>query len=87
MGVIWVAVVAVWAVVFGLVVWAVCRLFPAQRNRDPRTVLEVRLDSSDIGLDTPGSAGHEHTPSADAQHNGRSDGGRARARESHEHIG
>lgn len=56
MGGIWVAVVAGWAVVFGLVVWAVCRLFPAQCSRD-------------------------------AQHNGRSHGGRARALESHEHIG
>lgn len=47
----WVATVAVWAVVVGTAVWAVCRLFPAQRSPDPRALLDARLASGDIDPD------------------------------------
>lgn len=48
----WVAMIAAWALVVGLAVWAVCRLFPAQRSPDPRAVLDTRLASGDIDPDT-----------------------------------
>ena len=48
----WVAMFALWALVLGLAVWAVCRLFPAQRTPDPRAVLDARLAAGDLDLDT-----------------------------------
>jgi len=48
----WVAMVAAWVVVVGVAVWAVCRLFPAQRSPDPRAVLDARLASGEIDVGT-----------------------------------
>lgn len=48
----WAGMVAVWAAVVALAVWAVCRLFPTQRASDARTVLDARLASGQIDLDT-----------------------------------
>ena len=48
----WTVMVAAWAAVLGLAVWAVCRLFPVQRPPDPRTALNARLATGDIDLDT-----------------------------------
>ena len=48
----WVLMAALWAAVLGLVVWAVCRLFPAQRTPDPRASLDARLAAGDLDLDT-----------------------------------
>ncbi|HEY3549025.1 MAG TPA: hypothetical protein VGK17_23375 [Propionicimonas sp.] len=48
----WVLMVLIWAAVLGLAIWAVCRLFPAQRTPDPRATLDARLAAGDIDLDT-----------------------------------
>lgn len=48
----WVLTVAIWAAVLALAVWAVCRLFPAQRTPDPRAALDARLAAGDIDLAT-----------------------------------
>jgi putative membrane protein len=48
----WVVLVVAWAVVLGVAVWAVCRLVPAQRSPDPRAVLDARLASGEIDVDT-----------------------------------
>lgn len=47
----WVVMVAVWAAVVALAVWAVCRLFPTQRTSTARTVLGARLASGQIDLE------------------------------------
>ncbi len=52
----WVLTVLIWAAVLGLAIWAVCRLFPAQRTPDPRATLDARLAAGDIDLDTYRSA-------------------------------
>lgn len=44
----WVAMIVVWAIVLGLAVWAVCRLFPAHQGTDPHATLDARLASGDI---------------------------------------
>ncbi len=48
----WVLTAVAWAVVVGLVVWAVCRLFPQRRDPDARATLDARLASGDLDLDT-----------------------------------
>ncbi len=48
----WAVMVAVWATVIGLAVWAVCRLFPTQRVPDARAILDARLASGDVDADT-----------------------------------
>ncbi len=48
----WVLMAAIWAAVLGLAVWAVCRLFPAQRTPDPRVTLDARLAAGDLDPDT-----------------------------------
>ncbi|MCG2800162.1 MAG: hypothetical protein L6367_16710 [Cellulomonas sp.] len=48
----WVGMIVVWAVVLGLAVWAVCRLFPANRGPDPHATLDARLASGDIDPST-----------------------------------
>lgn len=55
----WFAMVAVWAVVLGLVVWAVCRLFPARRSPDLQAVLDARLASGDIDPETYQQVRHQ----------------------------
>lgn len=47
----WVVMIGAWALVIGLAVWAVCRLFPAQRA-DARAILDARLASGQIDQDT-----------------------------------
>ena len=45
----WALMAAVWAVVIGLAVWAVCRLFPAQRSgRDGEEAAAVHGGSSPV---------------------------------------
>lgn len=44
----WAAMVGGWALVVGLAVWAVCRLFPGQVRPDARTVLEERLAAGEL---------------------------------------
>lgn len=50
----WVFMVVVLALVIGLAVWAVCRLFPtpAQRIPDPRAALDARLAAGEVDLIT-----------------------------------
>lgn len=48
----WVTMVALWLAVVALVVWAVCRLFPARRGPDPQTILDERLATGEIDADT-----------------------------------
>lgn len=48
----WVLMLALWGLVLALVVWAVCRLFPTQRTANPRAVLDARLASGQIDLET-----------------------------------
>lgn len=50
----WVFMVVVLALVIGLAVWAVCRLFPtpAQRIPDPRAALDARLAVGEVDLTT-----------------------------------
>ncbi|WP_246123258.1 hypothetical protein [Cellulomonas terrae] len=48
----WVTMVAFWAVVVGLAVWAVSRMFPTQGAGDARTTLDGRLASGEIGPET-----------------------------------
>ena len=48
----WLGMVVVWAVVIGLVVWAVTRLFPNGRAAvDARAVLDERLARGEIDAD------------------------------------
>ena len=47
----WIAMIALWILVVGLVVWGVARLFPA-RPDDPLTVLDARLAAGAIDLQT-----------------------------------
>ena len=48
----WLGMIALWAAVVGLVIWAVSRLFPAQPDSHARAVLDQRLAQGDIDLDT-----------------------------------
>ncbi len=48
----WVLTVVAWAEVVGLVVWAVCRMFPERRDPGARALLDARLASGDLDLDT-----------------------------------
>jgi hypothetical protein len=48
----WIAMVALWILVVGLVVWGVARLFPARPDDDPLTVLDARLAAGAIDLQT-----------------------------------
>ena len=50
----WVVMVVVLALVVGLTVWTVCRLFPtpAPRIPDPHATLDARLAAGDIDLNT-----------------------------------
>ena len=48
----WIAMAATWITVLALVVWAVSRLFPAAKDRDPRAVLDTRLASGEIDSET-----------------------------------
>ncbi len=48
----WVLTVVAWAAVVGLVVWAVCRMFPERHDPDPRALLDARLASGDLDLET-----------------------------------
>lgn len=50
-GVGWVVMVGGWALLVGLVVWVVLRLFPAQTPPDARTVLEERLASGELDVE------------------------------------
>jgi putative membrane protein len=63
----WALMAAIWAAVIGLAVWAVCRLFPAQRGPDPRVALDARLAAGDVDLETYRELGRqldEHGTSA-----------------------
>jgi putative membrane protein len=44
----WALMLMGWALVLGLTIWAVCRIFPAQGRSDARTTLDARLASGDI---------------------------------------
>lgn len=44
----WWWMVAFWAVVLAVVVWAVCRLFPTQRTPTARDLLDHRLATGDL---------------------------------------
>ncbi len=48
----WLLTVAAWAAVVGLVVWAVCRMFPEHRDPGAGALLDARLASGEIDLDT-----------------------------------
>lgn len=53
----WIAMIALWAALLAVVVWAVCRMFPtpqrrAARDRDPQALLDARLASREVDLDT-----------------------------------
>jgi uncharacterized membrane protein len=48
----WIAIVALWALVVGLVVWGVARLFPTRADDDSLTVLDARLAAGAIDLAT-----------------------------------
>ncbi|WP_232514522.1 SHOCT domain-containing protein [Cellulomonas sp. PSBB021] len=48
----WVVMIAGWAAVAGLAIWTVCRLFPAQRDRDAHAILDARLASGEIDMDS-----------------------------------
>lgn len=48
----WIAMAATWAAVLSVVVWTVCRLFPAAKNCDPRAALDARLASGEIDAET-----------------------------------
>lgn len=48
----WIAMIALWVLVVGLVVWGVARLFPARSDDDSLTVLDARLASGAIDLQT-----------------------------------
>lgn len=48
----WIFMGATWAAVLSLVVWVVCRLFPAAKERDPRAALDARLASGEIDTET-----------------------------------
>ena len=50
----WVVTFALLAVVTGVAVWVVCRLFPTpdQRLPDPRAALDARLAAGDVDLTT-----------------------------------
>ena len=48
----WIGMIAVWAALIGLAVWAVTRLFPSGRAPvDPRAVLDERLARGEIDAD------------------------------------
>ncbi|WP_150104621.1 hypothetical protein [Cellulomonas gilvus] len=51
-GASWVVMIAGWAAVVGLAIWTVCRLFPAQPDRDAFTILDARLASGEIDMDS-----------------------------------
>ena len=38
--------------IVGLAIWAVCRLFPAQPDRDALAILDARLASGEIDMDS-----------------------------------
>jgi uncharacterized membrane protein len=48
----WVGMAAFWIVVVALVIWALARLFPAQRSGAERAVLDTRLARGEIDLET-----------------------------------
>jgi hypothetical protein len=48
----WIAMVALWVLVVGLVVWGVARLFPARADDDSLTALDARLAAGTIDLAT-----------------------------------
>ena len=48
----WALMAVVWVAVVGLVVWAVCRMFPERRDPGARALLDARLASGEIDLDT-----------------------------------
>lgn len=56
----WITMIAMWAALIGLVVWAVTRLFPTGGPAaDPRALLDERLARGDIDADTYRSLRHE----------------------------
>jgi putative membrane protein len=48
----WLGMIALWAVVMGLAIWAVSRLFPTQPGSHAHAVLDQRLARGDIDLET-----------------------------------
>ncbi len=52
----WVSMIALWATVLGVTVWAVLRLFPTQPGSHARNVLDQRLAHGEIDLETYRSA-------------------------------
>ncbi|HEY3547814.1 MAG TPA: hypothetical protein VGK17_17215 [Propionicimonas sp.] len=69
----WVVTFALLALVIGVAVWAVCRLFPTpdQRLPDPRAALDARLAAGDVDLTTYVHLRQElaASPSVSALHN------------------
>jgi putative membrane protein len=48
----WIGMIAFWAVVVALVIWGVCRLFPAHNATDARVALDQRLARGEIDPET-----------------------------------
>ena len=48
----WVLMIGLWASFLALVVWAVARLFPAERRRPAQDDLDRRLAAGEIDIDT-----------------------------------
>lgn len=48
----WIGMIALWAVVVALVIWGVCRLFPAHNATDARGALDQRLARGEIDAET-----------------------------------
>lgn len=67
----WIAMVAGWGIVIGVVVWAVQRIFPApQTPSDAKSLLDARLASGDIDLPTYQSIRAAVNDSAAVNHEG-----------------
>lgn len=52
----WLGMIALWVAAFGLVIWAVFRLFPTQPGSSALAALDRRLARGDIDLDTYAAA-------------------------------
>ncbi|MCB2412695.1 hypothetical protein LGT39_07540 [Demequina sp. TTPB684] len=52
----WLGMIALWAAVIGVAIWAVARLFPAQPSSHARALLDQRLAQGDTDVETYTSA-------------------------------
>jgi putative membrane protein len=48
----WIAMIALWLAVVGLIVWGLSRLFPTRPEEDARTLLDARLAAGKVDLQT-----------------------------------